>query len=577
MKRLSMLAVLALGVALAMGCGQKKDEGAGKAGEVGTKVKLDFHIMSKCPFGVKVLEAIIPVLEKMGPNVDFNVYYIGKEQNGEFTSMHGEQEVKGNILQLCARDVGDFDGWLAFVKCQIQDWRKIPDGWEDCAKKAKLDAGKMKSCYEGDQGKTLLRASFKASEDKKATGSPTIFLGGEKEPYRGGRSEASFGRAICAKFDKEKPAYCKDIPAPVKVPVTVIGDKRCTERTCDTKRFVAFISHTFEGAEIRELDYADGEGKAMFEKTKEKFLPVAIFGPEVEKEEQGYARLKRRLTKLEGSDNFVFPLGRTWDPKAEICNDGVDNTGDGKVDCDDDTCKGKKECREEMKNKVDLFVMSQCPYGVRTVNAMEEVIKNFKNDRKKMDFTLEFIGNMGPDGKPTSMHGQGEIDEDLRQVCAQKYYGKDYKFMGYILCRNKDVRSTDWQACATGGVKADVVKKCAEGPEGLELLKASFKKAEDLGISGSPSWLLNNKFEMAGRDPEGIKAAFCGKNTGTAGCETTLSAGNPETTAPAGGCGPTGPAPAPTPAVAPPPGAPIAPAMAPAAAPKPIPAPAARQ
>lgn len=541
MRRVTFGLFAIMSLALAVGCKSKDKEDADKKTETAaatSKVTLDFHIMSKCPFGVKVMQAITPVIEKMGDSVDFNVHYIGREKDGELTSMHGEQEVKGDIIQLCASEIGDRATWLEFLKCQNENWRKIPEGWEDCAKTAKLDSAKMKSCVDGDQGKNLLKESFKVSTEKKATGSPTIFLNGE--PYRGGRSETSFGRAICGKMEEPKAAYCKDIPAPVKVPVTIVADKRCTGRGCDPKRFMSFISHTFEGAEIKELDYSDAEGKTLFEKSGQKFLPIAVFGPEVEKEEAGYNRLKRRLVKVEGTDQMVYPLGRNWDPTAEVCDDGKDNTGNGKVDCDDEACQGQKVCREEIKNKLDVFVMSQCPYGVRTVDAMKDVIDNFKKDSKLMDFEINFIGQER-DGNLSSMHGQAEVDENLRQICAQKIYKKNYKFMDYVLCRNKDYRSTDWESCAKGGIQAAAIKKCAEGEEGKQLLAASFKKAQDLGISGSPGWLLNNKFDMNARNPEAIKKAFCEKNAGTKGCDNELSA---ESNAPpAGSCG-GGPTPA---------------------------------
>ena len=548
MKNTTKLLALMLGLFLVIGCGDKKtgDGEADKSAATGEKIKLDFHIMSKCPFGVKVMQAISPVLEKMGDNVDFKVNYIGREKDGSPTSMHGEPEIKGDTLQLCAAEHGTFEQWLNFVKCQNEDWHKIPEGWEKCADSAKIDKAQMKKCFEGDEGKKLLLASFGKSKEKKATGSPTIFLNGE--PYRGGRSEASFGRALCAKFEGSKPKYCADIPAPIKVPVTVVADKRCQGRGCDPKRFLAFVSHTFEGAEIKELDYSDTEGKALFEKTGEKFLPVAIFGASVEKVEAGYKRLKRRMKKIEGSDEQVYPLGREWDPTAEICDDGKDNTGNGKVDCDDESCKSKKVCREEIKKKVNLFVMSHCPYGVRTVDAMEGVLKNFKNDRANMDFHIDFIGR-NVDGKLTSMHGETEVNENLRQICAQKYYPKKYKFMEYVLCRNKmyqenrgkEPEGNEWEACAKGQIKANVIKKCAEGSEGQELLAASYKLAEDLGISGSPNWLLNNRFDMNGRSPEQIKTVFCAKNEGVSGCENTLTVdtGKP---VPAGSCG-GGPAP----------------------------------
>jgi len=530
-----------------VGCKPKAKDDAEKKSEtaaVTSKVTLDFHVMSKCPFGVKVIQAITPVIEKMGDTITFNVHYIGKEKDGELTAMHGEPEVKGNITQLCALEVGQKAAWIEFMKCQNENWRKIPEGWEDCAKTAKIDAQKMKSCVDGEQGKTLLKKSYKISDDKKATGSPTIFMDGE--PYRGGRSESAFGRAICAKINDPSIAYCKDIPMPVKVPVVVITDKRCTGRGCDSQRFMSFITHTFEGAEIKELDYSDADGKALFEKSGQKYLPIAVFGPEIEKEETGYNRLKRRLVKIEGTDQQVYALGREWDPKAEVCDDKVDNTGNGKVDCDDESCQGKRVCRSEIKNRLDLFVMSQCPYGVRTVDAMKDVIENFGKDSKLMDFELQFVGQER-EGQLTSMHGQPEVDENIRQACAQKIYKKGYKFMDYVLCRNKDYRSTDWEACAKDGISAAAIKKCAEGDEGKQLLAASFKTANELGFSGSPSWLLNNKFDMNGRTPESIKKEFCDKNPGTKGCENTLSS-NAGTPPPSGSCG-GGPAKAQAPAV----------------------------
>jgi hypothetical protein len=495
--------------------------------------------MSKCPYGVKVLQGVAPVLDKMGDRVDFNVHYIGRETNGELTSMHGEEEVTGNILQLCANEIGDNDVWLSFVKCQNENWQKIPNGWEDCAKSAKLDEAKMKTCLEGEQGKQLLSASFTASNEKKATGSPTIFLAGER--YQGGRSEASFARALCGAMKEPKAPYCKEIPESVKVPVTVVSDKRCQGRGCDARGFLAFVTRSFEGAQVTNLDYSDAKGKELFEKSGQKYLPIAVFGPSVEKEEEGYKRLKMRLAKMEGSDDLVFPLGRKWDPAAEVCDDGVDNTGNGKVDCDDEGCASNKICRSEIKNKLDLFIMSQCPYGALAGNAMSEVLKNFKNDKQKIDFEVNFIGQ-DSGGKLSSMHGQPEVDEDLRQICAQKIYGKRYKFMDYVLCRNKDYKDPDWESCAKGGISAAAIKKCAEGDEGKQLLTASFKKATDLGIGGSPTWLLNNKHDMRGRDPEAIKKAFCGKNA-VAGCDAKLTSGPAPggKAAPAGGgCGPTG-------------------------------------
>ena len=51
--------------------------------------KLEFFIMSKCPYGVQVEKAIAPVLAKLGDNVDFHLAYIGDKKGEELSSMHG--------------------------------------------------------------------------------------------------------------------------------------------------------------------------------------------------------------------------------------------------------------------------------------------------------------------------------------------------------------------------------------------------------------------------------------------------------------------------------------------------------
>ena len=69
MKRAIYMCLVLMTLMLAAGCKPPSkdgdDKGQGKAA-IGERVALDFHIMSKCPFGVKVLQAITPVIEKMG-------------------------------------------------------------------------------------------------------------------------------------------------------------------------------------------------------------------------------------------------------------------------------------------------------------------------------------------------------------------------------------------------------------------------------------------------------------------------------------------------------------------------------
>jgi predicted DsbA family dithiol-disulfide isomerase len=221
----------------------------------------------------------------------------------------------------------------------------------------------------------------------------------------------------------------------------------------------------------------------------------------------------------------VVPMGGSWNP---VC---ADEGG-----CDKDECKNTLQCRKETENTLEVFVMSNCPFGVKGLDAMQEVLKNFDN---KIDFTVHYIGAGDPAKGLSSMHGQGEVDEDIREICAMKKYSKSYKFMDYVWCRNKNIKDTAWESCATekSGIDAKAIKKCSEGDDGKKLLEASFKYSSDLGMGASPTWLVNGKYKFSGVDPETIKTNFCAHNK-IKGCENKLSGPPP---APAGG----GPAPQP--------------------------------
>jgi hypothetical protein len=160
---------------------------------------------------------------------------------------------------------------------------------------------------------------------------------------------------------------------------------------------------------------------------------------------------------------------------------------------------------------------------------MGAVLEHFGRDRRKVDFRLEFVGQVRDDGELSSMHGARELEEDLRQVCAQRHYGKNYLFMDYVLCRNKTVQSTEWERCVHSPMKVDVIRRCSEGAEGQRLLRKSFELADDLGFRGSPSWLMNNNMEISGRDPQSILDTYCGENQ-LPECTTALTLPPPDST-----------------------------------------------
>lgn len=308
---------------------------------------------------------------------------------------------------------------------------------------------------------------------------------------------------------------------------TILNDNRCTE--CDTTQIVARLEQLFPGIEITNLDYGDAEGKALYDNLAVQYLPAVLFNDAIESTDM-YGQLQPYLEPA--GEYLSLRIGANFDPAAEICDNKVDDDGDKLVDCRDDGCKESTECRQSIAKKLDLFVMSQCPYGVLALNAMKEVLENFKGS---IDFDIHYIAADSGDGTFSSLHGQPEVDEDIRELCAIKYYPANYKYMDYIWCRNKDISSTDWQSCANEeGMDAAKIKTCSEGDEGKELLSENIKLTNELSIGASPTWLTNNKYQFSGVDSETVKQNYCQYNTALAGCSNTLST-NSET--PSGGCG----------------------------------------
>ncbi len=418
-------------------------EGTDKvAGGVENKVKMEFYIMSQCPYGTQVQEGIAPVLEKMAGYIDFKQDFIAnKAPDGTFSCLHGEPECNGNIAQLCIEKHNP-DKYFPAVLCMAKDRKGIPDNWKKCAEASGLDTAPIQACYEGQEGKDLLDASSKKAQERGARGSPTIYV--NEKPYRGGRSAEAFEIAVCMALDeKDRP---KDCPEVKEVDLTILSDARCQECGVRAKSMRTQFENMFMKLNVHELDWASDEGKAIAEKAGVKLLPAYVFHGNV-KDDPGWEQISRHVEPIGGYFKILPDRVRsTFDPTKEVCDNGEDDTGNGLVDCkdpdceydkacrenctdqkdntgnglvdckdpecakhpacmencengEDDTgnglvdckdpdCKESLSCRKEKAKTLDLFVMAHCPYGLKAQNAMEEVLENFGSE---MNFKLHYI------------------------------------------------------------------------------------------------------------------------------------------------------------------------------------------
>lgn len=494
------------------------------------KVPLEVFVMSQCPYWVQSVAIVAPFVRDYAEFVDFRMDFIGEESEpGVPSSMHGETEVLGDLYHVCTIKHAP-QKILPLMECMYEDVDAFPGNFDKCAKKVGLKAAIVKACVEGSEGKILLIESFKASEAKGATGSPTIMLNGQE--YDGPRTADGLATALCGILGDRKPARCAEIPVPPKVGLTIVTDKRCESCAELVELAPAQFRRVFPGLEVKVMDYSDPAAREFVKPLKDtdyRFLPLFVFDDNI-RQDMAWEQFEPYLTEIGGL--LVLATESTFDPDAEICDNGTDDDANAKVDCADDACVQKLVCRPEIKKRLEVFVMSQCPYGAMSIQSMPEVLKAFGKD---MDFSVHFLVTETFPGQFSSLHGPAEVGEDFRQICAQKYYKKDNKFMEYLLCRADDYESVEWQKCAVNGIDPAVLKKCSEGEEGRTLLSVDAKYSEALAINASPSWLANNRTPFSGITALEVQTGFCAVNPGLKGCETPLSGGDAEI--PSGACG----------------------------------------
>ena len=522
------------------------------------KVKVEFYVMSQCPYGTQVEDAFYPVLENMGQAIDFHLDYIVQELSpGQFQSLHGEPEVKGNIVQLCAKEYYPEDYlYMKFIVCQNKDASNVATNWEACAEENNMDVEKLRVCFEGEEGKELLRSSMQRTTVRGATGSPTIYF--NNEPYQGARDSLSFQRAVCKHTEHEvcasipvcasdadcteekemvgicnnpgKPdAYCS-YEEPVEVEYIILTASDCEGNACDTSRVVQVSQQLFLGAKPKPVDAASAEGKALIEEYGIEIVPAFIFDKSLEETKSWKDRTDLRTAFEKIGDKYKLrdeATGATHFVNEEAKKAHYDAIG---ITLGDN------------RPQIDFFVMSYCPYGNQAEEGIEPVYQLLKD---KADFNPKYViyGNYrggGPDfcideeSMLCSMHGIVELNQNIREACVAKYMGMD-EWFEFALKMNEEAtyQNADekWERVAESlGLDIGVIKTCFD-EEGEALMAADKELGGLLSVSGSPTVFIDGEAYSGARTPEAYKQALCAAfDDPPSECETKLD-GDTEATA----------------------------------------------
>lgn len=217
--------------------------------------KVDLFVMSFCPYGNQIEDALLPVVKLLGNNVDWQPHYIinkmdlakvcqrqvytparcqeyvkkGYFPNAKscqqrlypslnaclskmrprvlltdpthgYFSLHGRQELNEDVREVCAwQEKKDAQQWWQFVAGVNKDCNlgNVETCWEKEAKKSGFDPAKIKDCF-GSQALKILAAEEKLSREKKVSASPTLFINDQDFPPKG-----AYGKNVVLRVGKK--------------------------------------------------------------------------------------------------------------------------------------------------------------------------------------------------------------------------------------------------------------------------------------------------------------------------------------------------------------------------------------
>ena len=189
------------------------------------------------------------------------------------------------------------------------------------------------------------------------------------------------------------------------------------------------------------------------------------------------------------------------------------------------------------KPEISLYVMSFCPYGNQAETLMKPVAELFG---EKIDLKLHYViynnyaaSNgaewqeycLDKEQKYCSMHGISEVNQDIRELCVQKYQkDKLWNFVDNI--NNKTtVQNVDaeWQTIASSAkINVSKIKQCQKS-EAVALLAQETALNEQYNVQGSPELIINGTAYQGSRGAEAYKTAICEAfSSAPAECQTNL-------------------------------------------------------
>lgn len=481
--------------------------------------QVDLYVMGLCPFSAQLENTLALILQEKKTPIRINFYYIANETaNGDINSFRGEIEVEEDMRQLVIQKYYPNQFWK-YLQSRNTDYRTA---WKTHAFWAGLSPDRIEKKVK-EEGKALLREAIKKPNQLGIKNSPTLYINGQL--YQGNRSLPVLTLALSKNEKGEKvstslpdcfsdsdcvgslattSSRCVDGGTPkakcepLTIPLTAIILKN--DFPLDSKP-MDILTREVPNLKpvVQKIVWDSPEGKEWLEKIPASTLPLYVWGENFSLLDAVPALETYRMVQ-----SLNAPDGKKiyWFSPAFVQPNFYLN-------------------RPRQPNQLDLFVMSQCPFGVWAENQILPVARQNGIAVNIHYIITEQTSNPSDPQAITlsSLHGPAELEEDFRQVCIQKYFPD--RFPDYLLERAKNFQSSLWDQTASkilGPESIQKIQECAAG-EGKTILLQNSQMTKEMNIHSSPTVLWENQYRF--NDLKELKQsipAFSGIEIKEGGC-----------------------------------------------------------
>jgi len=390
---------------------------------------------------------------------------VAKDKDGHFSAKRGEPEL-AEALRLAVL-VKSYPGKLLSY-LGARSMSPAAAGWRDAAVFSGINPDELERRVAAD-GQAALGAAAARAAGAGVTGT-TLLVDGK--PYEGSRRLIPLYEAANAALPAARriapPAGYKPRPKAPPPDFWVV----LSSGTKKNEALIGAFDRYFEDIKPSVLDYDSTERAGKFPRLE--YAPAYIIAATPDAK----ARLEKELQA------------------------GIFKEAGGYLVYEDRQGRGFYASRPVKENTLELFVMSECPFGVSAENAVLAAEKDgllppglkleihFIGDAKKSTSTAAVGG-----WEFSSLHGEPEWRENARQLFISRRFPD--KFKAYLLARNADIKSPDWEKSAKA-VGIDAAAVAAGSGEAEAMLAEDFAKTTALGISSSPTFVLGGREVMMG-------------------------------------------------------------------------------